>query len=1206
MKHDIAVIGMSVTLPQIDNLGDFWNLIQSGEDLVDEYPEYRREESDRFIRYLRNRAIKKIGSERTSFHNGCFLDNVEMFDYKFFNMTPKQANTTDPHHLLIMKTLYKALEDAGYANRIAKSNTGVFIGFANNPGQDYSSYVLNIDPNLAQVSLTGNVPCMLANRISHFLDINGPSTIVDSACSASLVATLNAARSVADGLCDMALVGGARVCTPVSEATSRIGIESFDGKTRSFDASADGTGLGEGSGAILIKRLDKALEDGDQIYSVIRGGAINHDGATEGITTPDSDSQCRLLSAAWEDAEVDPKSIQYMEAHGTATRIGDPIEINGMKRALAKHDVAKNNCAIGTVKTNIGHLFEGSGVMGVIKSSLCLHHKKLAPIANYVEENPLLELEESPLYVSDKLKTWPQNNGEQRRCGVSAFGLGGTNCHIILEEAPKLSKTLPANSKNAFLISALTEKSFANLVKEYQTWFEETDLSQHSVQDVCFTLMAGRKQLPYRAAFVVETFDDILKELNLALDKMKKVALKSSDSSLNHESHAEEVVEAFLDGEAIDGETIYRGKSPRVISLPFYQYDESRCHVFFPKDINLVPNDFKEDGLHTYHVNYVEEELDRSKIKNKEEKILLIDCENSPRAKELLMILSMSGKDVSYVTFGDSWQELDENKYTILNEDASFEKLADLIKNEGIEHIVHLSTGRAQTETMDQLEKNVDAKLRSLFYLSREVIKRAIKCHFSIITENVAAVKQSNTDEPLIPENSAVLGLSRVIPREAHFITTTSYDLDSQTPTRVLLMEFALDDTRRLIVYRNSKRYVEQFEYLDVNSTRYSGVKVREGGNYLITGGTGAIGLETAKLLAGKNNINLFLVSRSGLPDTSQWDDLIKLGNGVSQKISKIREIEALGSKVFVYAADCGNVASITDLVNEIHRGFGDINGIIHAAGNPGKNVISMRETKDFEEVIYPKIQGTFALYNLTREMECDFMVLFSTVASIFPTAGQGDYAAGNTYMDCFADQFNDSKTRIVAMQWAAWRDIGMAVDYLTNQDTTFKAIPTEQGIDCLDRGLLHTPARIFVGEINYPNPIVAWFNEVGIKMSEDIDKKISVCLNPNSNASSNDTQNENSKDTSLDIEVNLHGRASDTYTTTEVAIAKIWADALGYEDLDINDEFIDLGGESITAMTIARSISDVLGITVDVGSLMEHSTIESLSEFIENQAKAA
>jgi Dehydrogenases with different specificities (related to short-chain alcohol dehydrogenases) len=430
-----------------------------------------------------------------------------------------------------------------------------------------------------------------------------------------------------------------------------------------------------------------------------------------------------------------------------------------------------------------------------------------------------------------------------------------------------------------------------------------------------------------------------------------------------------------------------------------------------------------------------------------------------------------------------------------------------------------------------------------------------------------------------------------------------AYDMDVQTPTRALLLELSVNSERRMVIYRDGERYVEQFDYLDVVSTRYSGVKVVEGGNYLITGGTGAIGMEVAKYLAKQNNVNLILASRSGLPARDQWDSVLQVGGKTADKVRKIKELESMGSSVTVYASDCGDIPQLEALVHAVKENHGNINGIVHAAGNPGKNVISMRETKDFEEVIYPKIQGTFLLHQLTREMNTDFMILFSSVAAIFPTAGQGDYAAANTYMDTFADQFNGSGTRIVSMQWAAWRDIGMAVDYLTNQDTTFKAIPTQQGIDCIDKALEHIPSRVFVGEVNYPNEIVQWLQEVGIKLSDDIDQKISLVLNKDRNPIA--SSGANAEQESL-TEVELQGRASGDYSKTEQAIGSIWAEALGYEELNIEDEFLDLGGESITAMTIARAITDVLDITVDVGSLMEHSTISSLAQFIDKQSIAA
>ncbi|WGG52462.1 type I polyketide synthase [Rugamonas sp. DEMB1] len=1201
MNNDIAIIGMAVNLPNIDTLDDFWTLLKSGKDQVDEFPAYRRDEVTKYIRYRKLRALKKVGGERSSFHNGSFLTNVEKMDYRFFNLTPKQACTMDPHHRLILKTLYRAVEDAGYAgNRIAKTDTGVFVGFASNPGQDYSAYLMDIDPSLAQVSLTGNVPCMLANRISHFLDINGPSIIIDSACSASLVATLTAARSVAEGRCSMALVAGARICVPISEASGRIGIESSDGRARTFDEAADGTGLGEGSGAIVLKRLDQALADGDHIYSIIKGGAINHDGATDGITTPDSDSQANLLRAAWVDAGVNPEHISYIEAHGTATRIGDPIEVEGMKRAFASYTEKQQFCAIGTVKSNIGHLFEGSGILGVIKTSLSLYHQTLVPVANYKKTNPLLDLEKSPMYVSNALRPWPVNS-PTRLCGVSAFGLGGTNCHVILEGAadPAAAEERP-EAAMLFVLSALCPESLTALIKEYHKFATSDMAGKADLADVCFTLGVGRKHLPYRVALIVKNYAELVQSLSEAA-MVKTSAAESSNhgdiSLVENDVDLEVFKKRYLEGRNVNWKRLF-GDKAKTVSVPGYQFADSDCNLYFPDHVSLVAKNFKEDNLLTYQVAYVKKALDTSLLKKTQQKVLLVDCEGSKRCGELRKILEATGNNVSVASLGMEYAQ-DGQVIVFSHTEEDYRKLAALIKGDGYDHVVHITSGEKTAAHPVELEQLIDAKLMSLFFLTRAIISASFRCKLSVVTENVAYIKGEMDKKDLVPENATLLGMAKVIPRESPFVEVKSYDLDASSSTRSLALEFSSNVPERLVIYRNNSRYIEQFEYIDVESSKFTDVKIRQGGVYLITGGTGAIGLEVARMLSSHANVKIILTSRSGLPERAAWDDIPETSKKLRNSIKTIKEIEAGGSSITVFPVDAGDYEQMKACIEKIVSTSGEISGVIHAAGNAGKNVISMRETKDFEEVIRPKIHGTYFLRELTKGMKLDFMAFFSSVASIYPSAGQGDYAAANTYMDSFCDMGNSEETHMVAMQWTAWRDIGMAVDFDTNLDTTFKAIPTEAGIHCLYQGLRHVPSRTFVGEINYGNEIVVWLDKMGIQLSRDILEKIAASQEENEQSvSRGGVANEESSGDPV-----LTGRESGSYSDTERAVARVWADSLGYDTFDINAAFNDLGGESITALTILRNLFEQMGVVLDVSMMKVYPTISSISSYIDSLA---
>ncbi|MET1073517.1 MAG: beta-ketoacyl synthase N-terminal-like domain-containing protein, partial [Umezawaea sp.] len=563
MNTDIAIVGVSVDVPGAGDLDAFWRVISTGGSSVRPFPQDRRRKLDEYIHYLRATSIDPLNEPDIDYHNGSFLDTVDTFDYAAFGMNPRQATLTDPHHRMVLRAMFLAFEDAGYsADRLRGSRTGVFVGFAVNPGSTYLDYICRIDPTVGQQAITGNIPTMLANRLSHLLDLRGPSLVVDTACSATLVAVHQAKNALLVGDCDMAVVGGARIVfAPVKHPHSNIGIESSDGVTRTFDEAADGTGFGEGSGAVVLKRMERALADGDQIYAVLKGSAVNHDGNTEGITNPDSDSQADLLLAAWRNADVDPRTIGYFEAHGTATRVGDPIEHEGMKRAFAKHTDDRGFCAVGTVKANVGHLFEGSGVIGLIKAVAVLRNRMIPPQANFSTPNPKLDFASGPLYIPTALSPWESEG--PRRCGVSAFGLGGTNAHAVLEEYTSPEPQAPSEGEVLVTLSAATPRSLTWLVERYLRFIDGGALAGVDIADIAYTTRVSRSSHRHRVAVVASDVDDLRRGLaELLVNGQRPITGALAAQA-----------KAYLSGGPVDSSPP-ADRAPRIVRLPGYAFDE--------------------------------------------------------------------------------------------------------------------------------------------------------------------------------------------------------------------------------------------------------------------------------------------------------------------------------------------------------------------------------------------------------------------------------------------------------------------------------------------------------------------------------------------------------------------------------------------------------------------------------------------------------
>ena len=414
----VAIVGKGCRFPKANNLQAFWSLLRSGDD-----------------------AITKVPVSRWQSDNGWggFLDQVDQFDPHFFSISPREACNMDPQQRLLLEVSWEALENAGLAaDRVAGSRGGIFIGISSG---DYA----NLNGNLTNTEAyygTGNALSIAANRLSYFLDWHGPSWAVDTACSSSLVAVHQACQSLLQRECNLALAGGVNLMlTPQLTLTfSEAQMMAADGRCKTFDAAADGYVRSEGCGVVVLKRLSDALANGDNIQAIIRGSAVNQDGQTNGLTAPNGKSQQEVIRLALANARVKPNQISYVETHGTGTSLGDPIEVNSLKAVLMSGRESNQPCWIGSVKTNIGHTEAAAGIAGLIKVVLSLEQGEIPPHLHLKQLNPYIELENTAIEIPTQLQSW--SSGEQPRlAGVSAFGFGGTNAHIILEEAPGQGKS---------------------------------------------------------------------------------------------------------------------------------------------------------------------------------------------------------------------------------------------------------------------------------------------------------------------------------------------------------------------------------------------------------------------------------------------------------------------------------------------------------------------------------------------------------------------------------------------------------------------------------------------------------------------------------------------------------------------------------------------------------------------------------------------
>ncbi|MCI4166597.1 non-ribosomal peptide synthetase [Bacillus spizizenii] len=625
-SKDIAIIGMSLNVPGASGKSDFWHLLENGEHGIREYPAPRVKDAMDYLRSIQSEFNEK------QFVKGGYLDEIDRFDYSFFGLAPKTAKFMDPNQRLFLQSAWHAIEDAGYAgDTISGSHVGVYVGYSK-VGYDYERLLSANYPEELHHYIVGNLPSVLASRIAYFLNLKGPAVTVDTACSSSLVAVHMACKALLTGDCEMALAGGIRT----SLLPMRIGLdmESSDGLTKTFSEDSDGTGSGEGVAAILLKPLQDAVRDGDHIYGVIKGSAMNQDGTTAGITAPNPAAQTEVIEMAWKDAGIAPETLSFIEAHGTGTKLGDPVEFNGLCKAFEKVTEKKQFCAIGSVKANIGHLFEAAGIVGLIKSVLMLNHKKIPPLAHFNKPNPLIPFHSSPFYVNQEVMDFTPED-RPLRGGISSFGFSGTNAHVVLEEYTPESEYAPeeGNDPHLFVLSAHTEASLYELAHQYRQYI--SDDSQSSLRSICYTASTGRAHLDYCLALIVSSKQELIDKLtsltqgerNLPqvhfgyknikeMQPAEKDDLSKQVSDLmQHRACTKDeriiwlnrIAELYVQRAVIDWRAVYSNEVVQKTPLPLYPFERNRCWV---EAVHESAKERKEKGEVALDINHTKTHIE--------------------------------------------------------------------------------------------------------------------------------------------------------------------------------------------------------------------------------------------------------------------------------------------------------------------------------------------------------------------------------------------------------------------------------------------------------------------------------------------------------------------------------------------------------------------------------------------------------------------
>jgi FkbH-like protein len=1126
--RDIAIIGMSCRYPGADNIYRFWENLKQGQCSISEIP---KERWDNHVFFSGDESEPC----KTYSKWGAFIDRIAEFDAPFFKISPRQAALMDPQQRLLLEAVWNLLEDAGYHPENFEKKTGVFAGVISSDYGLYQNWL-----SLGKVDTFRNCDYyQIPNRISYFYDFHGPSIAVDTACSASGTAVHLACESLIAKGCNCAIVAGVNLIVHPSRFIqySHAGMLSRDNQCRPFGDHATGTVIGEGIGTLLLKPYSKAIQDGDHIWGVIKGSAINSGGRTNGFTVPNPMAQAEVVSEALQKSGVDPGTISYIEAHGTGTALGDPIEIKGLESAFQQnakiHPGNKQFCAIGSVKSNIGHHESGAAIAGIIKVLLQMKYKTLVPTLAADIPNPKIDFANSPFKIQHQTGPWERPiltaDGQPvvfpLRAGVSSFGAGGSNFHIILEE-PLCDETYDSKhihrnlgskhsggasvEKHLILFSGQDESQLIQYIQSMAFFLYNHRTTLHAgtgiytIENIAFTLRTSRKSMDFRLAIVAHSIEELIAKLDFVLNhegvhdgndgnKPKDVpgiyrGRKNNHSEISGlitgnpgkaflttiiiENDMDKLAQYWVAGGEIPENLLIYNSKPRRLSLPGYpfqgcSYWMENCTVHFSNSMDNTGNDHVAGSHH--QLSYTLFEKSRRQIdknsgfrKQRQGDILILGGHPEllnrllPRFEESrfsetdelrcrAMVIATENDMPSYSgKLPVDLQVIDSYDF----EECSNIMQQLILENRRIGCILHLgafSTGEP---------RGVQDSFYPVFAVCQQMVKNKHCGPFTFLSFYPAIKGAEN------PLWGGISGFGRTLREEnpeidfrticIHLPQNGMDGAIASQIAEIIEHELLNGSSEPEIHCDGSEKWGSYFQPTDwgtLDQKNGSGPSIlpHEGDTYLITGGTGGIGLAVAGYLASIGKCNIVLCGK-----TAQNHE----------KMAELNRLSRMGAVVDYFQADVSNGADVDHLIQTIKEQYGKISGIFHCAGVLRDSFIAKKEKAEIDAVLAPKVQGTLLLDTATRDQDLDFFVLFSSLSGVLGNAGQSDYAYANHFLDSFSEWRNQQVTSgtrkgvTISINWPYWRDGGMKLsvaelEYYSDH-TGLQPLPKALGIDIL------------------------------------------------------------------------------------------------------------------------------------------------------------
>lgn len=1149
--NKIAIIGFAGAFPGAENIQQFWDLLVQGKEGLERY---ERDEID--MSHLNSGVV----DARNYVPVGGSPEAAPFFDAAFFGISPDEAQQMDPQHRKFLECAWHAFEHAGYDPLNLNVPVGVFAGAGLN------SYLLlnlidsgNWDKEAPETAIYGCGYDYLCTRLSYQLNLSGPSLSLQTGCSTSLVSIHLAIESLLTYQCDMALAGGVSLTPPLKAGylATTTGMISPTGTCRPFDKEADGTVFTHGYATVILKRLEDALCDRDTVYAVISGSAINNDGSNKvSYMAPSVEGQKAVIRAALDFAGVSSDRIGFVECHGTATAMGDPLELEALNAAFGIK--GGNHCAIGSLKGNFGHLNAASGIAGLLKAALCLHHKKLVPTLHYKEASERIDFASTPFYVNTESKPW-KSEEEPRYAAVSSFGIGGTNAHVILQEAP-------AEEKRAQLLETyflpLSAKSSESLERLKEAYLEMLGGLEDSLTNVSFTAASGRSQFDYRLWACGRSKEELIADL--ISKSPQKVILQAEMMEVCVGRDLEEVAKAWMDGKCLDWDPYFTTSGCRRIPLPLYPFCREKYWVdsgYNRRGFDALNEKNPNIDEWFYTVGWKAKEHPLTQNVDFSQKKALIIGTGSPCEIELSTHLEKRGCAASFC----SWDAIDEIR-----------ELPD--------YILHC----------EGLQKGSESGLFSAVKLAQILnqLKGEKRVHIAFLLTQLANVSGR---DPLTPDKATIHGASKVIPKEYPHLRTITIDVEEELESRqidlLLLDLFYCQDEE--VSYRGPQRWVRDYRKVAMPSVENFSINP---GGYLITGGLGHFGLDMAEFLARyQTDLDLFLVSRRPFPKVAEWDVVVKqLGpaHAISKKIDRLKQLTERGVRIHTLVADVADRKILEGTIDSIQK-TSSLKGVIHAAGVVESSILDRKEPSSFQTLFDAKVEGTKHIVSLTKGYSLDFCLLCSSMNALIGGLGQADNTAANAFVDLYAQWcWDQGLTYVFSLNWGAVnqsrpRDFVSLPEFQDLSREHVKNRMTDEEREEVFKRLFAMRGslpRVVVSTIEM-NHVISHWNRVA-----DFDH---LTKERNIKAKARSTVSQLQEIAMIEPE-----------TEYERALAAFWEEILGITPIGVEDNFFMLGGHSLSAIRMNNKIKERFGISLHAMSVYEYPLLKELASFVQEQVQ--